>query len=68
MSMVPFFKIGMTMNDIGTRAHGLTHPHERCMFSVFDKNLHEESVWTGTSSVLSFALHRSIFLHFVKKY
>ena len=59
------FFYGMTMNDIGKRAHVLKHSHGRCVVSAFDKLLHERSIWTGPKTVISFVLHRSIFLHFV---
>ena len=55
----------MTMNDIGKITHVLKHSHRRCVVSVFDKNLHEGSIWTGPRVGLSFILHISIFLHFV---
>ena len=35
------------------------------MVGAFDKNLHEGYIWTGHRAVLSFILHKSIFLHFV---
>ena len=53
------------MDDIGKRAHVLKHSHGRCVVSAFDKNLHEVSIWAGPRAVLSFILHKSIFLHFV---
>ena len=34
-----FFFNGMTMNDIGKRAHVLKHSHGRCVVVAFDKNL-----------------------------
>ena len=56
---------GDNMNDIGKRAHALKHSHRRCVFVYFDKSLHEFSIWTGHRVVLSFILHKSIFLHVV---
>ena len=53
------------MNDIGKRAHVLKHSHGRCVIGSFGKSLHEGSIWTGLKAVLSFILHKSIFLHFV---
>ena len=53
------------MNDIGKRAHVMKHSHGRCVIGSFDKNLHEGSIFTGHRAVLSFILHKSIFLHFV---
>ena len=53
------------MNDIGKRAHILKHSHGRCVIGYFDKILHEGSLWTGHRAVLSFILHKSIFLLFV---
>ena len=35
------------------------------MVSAFNKILHEGSIWNGPIAVLSFILHKSIFLHFV---
>ena len=35
------------------------------MVGAFDKILHGGSIWTGTRSVISFILHKSIFIHFV---
>ena len=54
------------MNDIGKRAHVLKHSHGRCVIGSFDKILHEDSLWTGHRAVISFILHKSIFLHFVQ--
>ena len=59
------FYDGENMNDIGKIAHVLKHSHGRCVIGYFDKNLHEGSIWTGHRAVLSFILHKSIFLHFV---
>ena len=56
---------GETMNGIGKRAHVLKHSHGRCVIGSFDKVLYEGSIWTGHRAVLSFILHKSIFLHFV---
>ena len=53
------------MNDIGKRAHVLTHSHRRYVIGSFDKLLHEGSICTGHRAVLSFILHKSLFLHFV---
>ena len=50
------------MNDIGKRAHLLKHSHGRCVIGSFDKFLYEGSTWTGHRAVLSFILHKSIFL------
>ena len=60
-----FFYDGENMNEIGKIAHVLKHSHERCVIGSFDKILHEGSIWTGHISVLSFILHKSIFIHFV---
>ena len=35
------------------------------MVGPYDKILHNGSIWTGHRYVLSFILHKSIFLHFV---
>ena len=59
------FIYGENMNDIGKRAHVLKHSHGRCVIGSFDNFLHEGSIWTGHRAVLSFILHKSIFLHFV---
>ena len=53
------------MNDIGKRAHVLKHSHGRCVIGSFDTLLHEDSICTDNRAVLSFILHKSIFLHFV---
>ena len=53
------------MNDIGKRAHVLKHAHGRCVIGSFDKILHKDSIWTVHRAVLSFILHKSIFIHFV---
>ena len=60
-----FFYDGNIMKDIGKIAHVLKHSHERCFIVYFDKNLYEGSIWTGHRYILSFILHKSIFLHFV---
>ena len=59
------FYNGDNMNDIGKRAHVLKHSHGRCVIGSFDNILHEGSIWTDHRAVLSFILHKSIFLHFV---
>ena len=59
------FYDGEKMNDIGKRAHVLKHSHGRYVVDDFDKILHEGSIWTGHRAVLSFILHKSIFLHFL---
>ena len=59
------FHDGEKMNDTGKRAHVLKHSHRRCVVSPIDKILHEGSIWTGHRAVLSFILHKSIFIHFV---
>ena len=59
------FNDGENMNDIGKRAHVLKHSLGRCVITPFDKTLHEDSIWTVHRSVISFILHKSIFLHFV---
>ena len=59
------FYDGDKMNDIRKRAHVLKHSHGRCVVGSFDKNLHEGYICTGHRAVLSFILHKSIFLHFV---
>ena len=59
------FYDGEKMNDIGKRAHVLKHSHGKRVVGAFDKILHEGSIWTGHRAVLSFILHKSIFLHFV---
>ena len=53
------------MNDTGKRAHVLKYSHWRCVVDAFDKILHEGSIWTGHRAVLSFIVHKSIYLHFV---
>ena len=35
------------------------------MVGPFDKMLHEGYIWTGNRAVLSFILHKSIFIHFI---
>ena len=56
---------GETLNDIGKIAHVLKHSHGRCVIGSFDKILHEGSLWTSHRALISFVLHKSIFLHFV---
>ena len=56
---------GITMNDKGKGAHVLKHSHGRCVVGAFDKKNHEGSIWTGNINVLSFILHKTIFLHFL---
>ena len=60
-----FFYDGENMNDIGKRSHVLKHSHGRCVIGAFDNILHEGSIWTHNIAVLSFILHKSIYLHFV---
>ena len=52
------------MNDIGKRAHVLTHSHGRCVVGPFNKILHKGSIWTGNRDVLYFILHKSILIQF----
>ena len=59
------FYDGKNMNEIGERGHVLKHSHGRCVIGSFDKNLREGSIWTGQRAVLSFILHKSIFIHLV---
>ena len=59
------FYDGENMNDIGKRAHVLKNSHGRFVIGYSDKILHEGSIWTGHRAVLSFILHKQIFLHFV---
>ena len=60
-----FFYDGNIMKDIGKIAHVLKHSHGRCVIGSFDKILHESSIWNGRTAVLSFILHKSMFLHFL---
>ena len=53
------------MNDIGKIAHVLKKSHGRCVVGALNKILHEGSIWIGYRAVLSFILHKSIFIHFV---
>ena len=53
------------MKDIGKRAHVMKHSHGRCVVFPLDKMLHKGSIWTGHIAVISFILHKSIFLHSV---
>ena len=53
------------MNDIGKIAHVLKYSHRRCVVGAFYKIPYEGYIWTVPISVLSFILHKSIFLHFV---
>ena len=55
----------MAMNDIGKISHVLKHSHVRWVFGDLDKILHKGSIWDGIRAVLSFILHKSIFLNFV---
>ena len=59
------FNDGVNMNYTGKRAHFLKHSHGRCVVCAFDKNLHEGSIWNVNRAVISFILHKSIFIHFV---
>ena len=59
------FYDGDHMNDIGKRAHVMKYSHGRCVVGAFDKILQEGYIWTGHRAVLSFILHKSIFIHFV---
>ena len=59
------FYDGENMNDTVKRSHVMNHSHERCVVSTLDKILHKGSIWTGHRAVLSFILHKSIFIHFV---
>ena len=43
----------------------LKHSHGRCVVGAFGQILHKGYIWTGGISVLSFILHKSIFLNFV---
>ena len=59
------FFYGMNINGIGKRAYTLNHSRGRFVFGAFDKNLHEGSICTGHKAVISYILHKSIFLYFV---
>ena len=56
---------GMTMNDIGKRAHVIKHSHGRCVVGAFNKILHEGYFWNGHRALIYFILHKSILLHFL---
>ena len=60
-----FFYDGENMNDIGKRAHVLKHSHVMFVVGAFDKKIHEGSIWNVHKYIISFILHKSIFLHFV---
>ena len=59
------FNDGDNMNDIGKRAHVLSHSHGSSVVRTFDKILHGGYIWTGHRAVLSFILHKSTFINFV---
>ena len=59
------FLNGMNMNAIEKIAYVINHTHGKCVVGAFDKILHEGYNWTGPRSVLTFILHKSIFLEFV---
>ena len=59
------FNDGENMNDIGKRANLLKHSHGMCLICSFDKILLEGSICNIHRAVISFILHKSIFLHFV---
>ena len=61
------FNDGESMKYIGKRAHVLNPSNGRCVVDAFDKILHEVSIWNSNRDVISFILHKSIFLHFVHK-
>ena len=42
---------GMNTNNIGKIAYAMKHLHGRCAVGVFDKILHEGSIWTGPRAV-----------------
>ena len=56
---------GMPINDMGERAHVLKNLHESCVVGAFDKVSYEGSIWNVPMTVLSFILHKLIFLHFI---
>ena len=64
MVVKQFFN-GENINDVGKRAHVLKHSHGRCVIGSFNTILHEGSLWNGHRAIISFILHKSIFLHFV---
>ena len=43
----------------------MKNSHGRCVVGAFDKILHEGYICTGRRAVLSFILHKSIFLYFL---
>ena len=59
------FYDGDNINDIGKGSHVLKHSHGRCVIGAFNKILHRVSICTGRRAIISFILHKSIFLHFV---
>ena len=59
------FYDGENMNDMAKIGHVLKHSHGSCVIGSFDKILPEDSIWTGHRDVISFILHKSIYLHFV---
>ena len=53
--------------DLVKRSHVLKHLHRRCIIGPFEKSFHEGLFWRGNRDVISFILHKSIFLHFYHK-
>ena len=43
----------------------MKYSHGSCVIGDQGKILHEGFIWTGNRAVLSFILHKSIFIHFL---
>ena len=58
------FYDGEKWNEFGKIAHVLKHSHVMRVVGVFDKILHEGSIWTGRTSVLSLIFTNQYFFTF----
>ena len=50
--------------DLRNIAHVLKRLHGRMIFGLFEKKIHEGTVWRGTIVIISFSLTKQIFVHF----
>ena len=55
---------GICKYNLGQRAHVLKHLHGRFIIETLKKIYHEGNLWRGYRSIISFVLHKSIFMHF----
>ena len=58
------FYDGVKTSDLGNRAYALKHLHGRIIFGLFEKCLHEGTLWRGPRTGVYFIITKQIFVNF----